>query len=371
MSGPLAGIRVLEVGHMLAGPFGGMMLADLGADVIKIEPLDGDVSRRVGSLSVDGHNVYFASLNRNKRSVHVDLTTEEGQAQLGELARTAHALLVNLRPSTIKKLGLTYESLRRYNPKIVCVALTGYGLDGPAAEWPAFDYVIQARVGVAALTGDPDGPPTLPGYSAVDNSSGITAALALVAKVLEGKGGQVDVSLFDAMLAQLNYKAAAYLNGGERPPRHRLGAHNFYVPAQLFETADGYLALFVTTDSMWRRLCAGVDRDEWADDPRFVDMHARFDNRTQLLELLGARLQESTATEWEERLRPLGLAVGAVKELADALDGELVRERGMVVEIETSDGPLRVLANPIRFDDGESEYNPPPRLHEHTDEIRR
>jgi len=354
---------------MLAGPFGGMMLADLGADVIKIEPLAGDVSRRVGSLSVNEHNVYFASLNRNKRSVHVDLTTDEGQVALGELAKTADALLVNLRPSTIKKLGLTYDSLRRYNPKIVCVALTGYGLDGPAAEWPAFDYVIQARVGVAALTGDPGGPPTLPGYSAVDNSSGLTAALALVAKVLEGKGGQVDVSLFDAMLAQLNYKAAAYLNGGERPPRHHLGAHNFYVPAQLFETAAGYLALFVTTDAMWQRLCTGIDRAEWADDPRFADMHARFDNRAELLDLLGTQLKAASAVDWEERLRPLGLAVGAVQELPDALDGDLVRNRGMVVSIDTPDGPLRVLANPIRFTDSETEYRPPPRLHEHTDDV--
>src|SRR5437588_2207877 len=264
---------------MLAGPFGGMMLADLGADVIKVEPLDGDLSRRVGSQTVGGHNVYFASLNRNKRSVHIDLTTEEGQAQLGELAKTADALLVNLRPSTIKRLGLTYHSLRRYNPKLVCVALTGYGLDGPAAGWPAFDYVIQARVGVAALTGEPDGPPTLPGYSAVDNSSGITAALALVAKVHEGKGGQVDVSLFDVMLSQLNYKAAAYLNGGARPPRQPLGAHTFYVPAQLFETSDGYLALFVTTDEFWRRLCVGIDRAEWTGDPRCATLHSPFDNR--------------------------------------------------------------------------------------------
>src|SRR5437868_7454684 len=252
---------------MLAGPFGGMMLADLGADVVKIEPVGGDLSRRVGSQSVDDHNVYFASLNRNKRSVHIDLTTEEGQAELGRLAKTADALLVNLRPSTIKKLGLTYDALRRHNAKIVCVALTGYGLDGPAAEWPAFDYVIQARVGVAALTGDPDGPPTLPGYSAVDNSSGLTAALALVAKVHEGKGGQVDISLFDVMLSQLNYKAAAYLNGGGPPLRHSLGAHAFYVPAQLFETSSGYLALFVTRDELWRRLCLEIDRPHWADDP--------------------------------------------------------------------------------------------------------
>src|SRR5207248_655359 len=189
---------------MLAGPFGGMMLADLGADVIKIEPLDGDVSRRVGSQSVDEHNVYFASLNRNKRSVHIDLTTEEGQAELGELAKTAHALLVNLRPSTIKKLGLDYESLRVHNAKIVCVALTGYGLDGPAAEWPAFDYVIQARVGVAALTGEPGGPPTIPGYSADDNSAGLTAAPARVAKARKCHVCQVDISPFDVMLARFS-----------------------------------------------------------------------------------------------------------------------------------------------------------------------
>ena len=368
-SGPLAGIRVLEVGHILAGPFGGMLLADLGADVIKIEPIEGDLSRQVGSQFVGDHNVYFASINRNKRSVHIELTTAEGQAELGALAATAHALLVNLRPSTIRKLGLDYESLRRFNPKIVCVALTGYGLDGPASEWPAFDYVIQAITGTAALTGEPDGPPTLAGYSAVDNSAGIMAALGLVAKVLEGKSGQVDVSLFDALLSQLNYKAAAYLNGGGTPTRQPLGAHNFYVPAQMFETASGYLALFVTRDDSWRRLCVAIDRKDWADDPRFATMHARFDHRAELLDALAARLHEATAAEWEERLRPLGIPAGAVRELGDALDGDLVRSRGMVVTIETAAGPLRVIGSPIRFDGAQPEYHAPPRLHEHTRDL--
>jgi CoA:oxalate CoA-transferase len=367
--GPLAGIRILEVGHILAGPFAGMLLADLGADVIKIEPIDGDLSRQVGSDYVGEHNVYFASLNRNKRSVHIDLTTEEGRAELGTLAETADALLVNLRPSTIRKLGLDYESLRRFNPRIVCVAITGYGLEGPAAEWPAFDYVIQAGVGVAGLTGEPDGPPTLPGYSAVDNSSAIMAALALVAKVHEGKGGQVDVSLFDVVLSQLNYKAAAYLNGGGIPGRQTLSAHNFYVPAQLFETASGYLALFVTHDEFWRRLCMEIGRPEWADDPRFATMHARFDNRAVLLDALGARLREAPAAEWADRLRPLGIAVGAVVDLGDALDGELVRARGMVTSVETEGGPLRLVASPIRFDGGSAQYRPPPRLHEHTGKL--
>ncbi len=367
--GPLAGIRILEVGHILAGPFGGMLLADLGADVIKIEPLSGDLSRQVGSQSIDGHNVYFASINRNKRSVHIDLATPGGQAELGRLAANAHALLVNLRPSAIRKLGLDYEQLRRHNPKIVCVALTGYGLDGPTAEWPAFDYVVQAGTGIADLTGEPGGPPTLAGYSVVDNSAGIMSALALVAKVLEGKGGQVDVSLFDVMLSQLNYKAASYLNGAARPERSRLGAHSFYVPAQLFETNSGYLALFVTRDELWRRLCVEIGRPQWAEDPRFSTMHARSENRKELLDGLGAILKQASAAEWEERLRPLDLPVGEVKELADVLESELVSSRRMVVSIDTAEGPLRMIGNPIRIEGARTEYRPPPRLHEHTSDL--
>src|SRR5262245_44459098 len=180
------------------------------------------------------------------------------------------------------------------------------------------------------------------------------AALGLVAKVLEGKGGQVDVSLLDVMLSQLNYKAAAYLNGGGPPARQPLGAHQFYVPAQLFETASGYLALFVTRDDAWRKLCEAIDRRSWADDPRFATMHARFAHRAELLSALGECLKQATAAEWEKRLRPLGIPAGAVRELGEALDGELVGSRGMVASIETEAGPLRVIGNPIRFDDARS-----------------
>jgi crotonobetainyl-CoA:carnitine CoA-transferase CaiB-like acyl-CoA transferase len=368
-SGPLAGVRVIEVGHILAGPFAAMLLADLGADVIKIESAAGDLSRKVGSQSVGGHNVYFASLNRSKRSVHVDLATPAGQADLHRLVRESHALIVNMRPSSIRKLGLDYASLRGVNPRIVCVALTGYGLEGPEAEWPAFDYVIQAGTGLASLTGDPDGPPMLPGYSAVDNSSAIMAALALVAKVYEGSGGQVDVSLYDSMLSQLNYKAAAFLNGGPVPPRHRAGAHGFYVPAQLFETADGYLALFVTHDEFWRRVCEEVGHPEWGSDPRFATMHSRHDNRDELLAVLGEVLMQASAEHWADRLRPLGVAVGAVVGLDDALRSRHVEAREMVVSVPTEEGPIYLLGSPIRFDDSAPSYRPPPRLHEHTDEL--
>ncbi|HXW35384.1 MAG TPA: CoA transferase [Acidimicrobiales bacterium] len=367
--GPLSGIRVLEVGHILAGPFAGMLLADLGADVIKIEPATGDLSRQVGSNSVGEHNVYFASLNRNKRSVHIDLSASEGQEHLGRLAKDAHALLVNLRPSAIRKLGLDYESLRRHNERIVCVALTGYGLHGPASEWPSFDYVVQAQVGVADMTGEPGGPPTLAGYSAVDNSAGIMAALGLLAKIIEGKGGQVDVSLFDVMLAQLNYKAAAFLNGEGPPQRRPLGAHTFYVPAQLFETSSGYVSIFVARDDLWRRLCAEVGRPEWGDDPRFVTMQARFENRDELVGQLSGLLKKAPAVEWEARLRPLGIPVGAVVNLGEALGTDLVSSHRMVVSVNTDDGPLKMIGSPIHIDDCRLEYRPPPHLHEHTTEL--
>jgi len=237
--GPLAGIRVLEVGTMLAGPYATMMLADLGAVVTKLESAAGEISRQVSDS-------YFASLNRGKYSICLDLASAEGQARLGELVAESHALLVNLKPSAIRRLGLTYEALRRWNERIVCVAITGFGLDG--GDDPAFDYVIQAATGIAAMTGDPAGPPTLPGYSSADNSTGLTAAVGLLAQIVSGRGGQVDVCLYDVMLSQLNYHASAYLNTGTRPTRRPFGAHSYYVPAQLFPTVDGHLALFITHD---------------------------------------------------------------------------------------------------------------------------
>ena len=212
MSGPLAGVRVLEIGHMLAGPYCGLLLADLGAEVIKIEPPEGDIARQIGPHRSGPHNLYFASLNRGKRSLVLDLATDAGQRALHAQAARVQALVCNLRPGVIRRLGLDYATLRAHNPRLVCVALTGYGLDGIDTDLPAYDYIIQALTGVMQLTGEPDGPPVKTGYSAVDNSSGIMAALGLVAKLHEGRGGQVDVALHDVMLSQLNYLAAAWLN---------------------------------------------------------------------------------------------------------------------------------------------------------------
>lgn len=334
---PLAGIRILEVGVMLAGPYATMMLADLGAEVTKIEPPGGEISRQVSDS-------YFASLNRNKRSVCLDLRSGEGQRRLGELVAESHALLVNMKPSVIRRLGLTYEALRRHNDRIVCVAMTGFGLDG--GDDPAFDYVIQAATGVAAMTGDPDGPPTLPGYSSADNSTGLTAALGLLSMIVAGRGGQVDVSLRDVMLSQLNYHAAAYLQSGVVPRRRPNGAHSFYVPAQLFPTAEGFLALFVTHDGFWRLFAAEAGIEG------YPTMAERAAHRDDVLALVSAALLRDTAAGWEKRLRPLGIPAAAVRTLPEALDA--------TPEVVVDAGEYRLVRSPIRVQGYRPEYRPPP-----------
>ena len=306
---PLAGIRILEVGHVLAGPYATMVLADLGAEVTKVEPPGGDISRQVSDS-------YFASLNRNKRSVRLDLSTGAGQAKLHELVATAHALLTNLKPSAIRGLGLTYDALRSWNERIVCVALTGYGLDG--GDDPAFDYLIQAAAGVASLPGDPDGPPVLPGYSSVDNSSGLTAALGLLALIVSG------------------------------------GAHSTYVPAQLFPTADGYLALFITHDRFWQVFVAEAGL---TDVDGFTTMADRTTRRAEVLAVVTKALATDTAAHWETRLRALGVPARSVLNLPEAL----AQASHLIAAV----GGYRLVGNAIKIAGYEPEYRKPPALGEH------
>jgi crotonobetainyl-CoA:carnitine CoA-transferase CaiB-like acyl-CoA transferase len=367
MAQPLSGIRIIEVGHMLAGPYCGMLLADLGADVIKIEPSGGDIARRVSPHAIGPHNAYFASLNRSKRSVVLDLGSAAGREALYDLARTSHALITNLRPSAIRKLGLTYEAMKSVNPKLVCVALTGYGLDGPFADRPAYDYVIQALTGVMAITGDADGPPAKAGYSAVDNSAGIMAALGLVAKIVEGKGGQVDVAMYDVMLSQLNYLAGGWLNAGERVERQPMSAHPYIVPAQLFRTRDGWIMLFITHDDFWKRFALELGRPEWLSDEAFATMQGRRLNRERVVAAVQEALKAETADHWVGRLAPLGIVIAGVETLEQALASEQVRHRGMVVEIATADGVIRAVGNPIKTDGDARAPSPPPLLNEHAD----
>lgn len=371
MSGPLAGIRIVEVGHMLAGPYCGLLLADLGAEVIKIEPEEGDIARRVSPHQIGLHNAYFASLNRNKKSVVLDLASDAGKEALGKILATAHALITNLRPAAIKKLGLTYDALQIWNERLVCVALTGFGLEGPYADRPAYDYVIQAMTGVMAMTGDPAAPPTKAGYSAVDNSAGIMAAVGLLAKIVQGKGGQVDVAMYDVMMSQLNYLAGGVLNAGERLQRLANSSHPYIVPAQIFPTLDGWLTLFITHDQFWEKFCVELDRLDWLADARFATMAGRRENREHVIDSIGKVLMEASAREWMQRLVPLGIVIAEIATLNDALETGLTQYRKLVVQLGDGTIPLRAIGNPIKFSDSETVYGLPPLLDEHHSSILR
>ncbi len=369
MSAPLAGIRIIEVGHMLAGPYCGLMLADMGAEVIKIETPDGDIGRTVSPHFVGPHNAYFASLNRNKKSVVLDLVSDEGLAALGRIAETSHALVTNLRPSAIRKLGLTYDTLRSWNERLVCVALTGYGLDGPYADNPAYDYVIQAMTGVMALTGDPQAPPTKAGYSAVDNSAGLVAAIGLLAKIVQGQGGQVDVAMYDVMLSQLNYLAGAALNAGEIIERLADSSHPYVVPAQIFPTTDGWLTLFITHDKFWKTFCIEIGHPEWATDPRFATMTGRRTHRVEVISAISQVLRQASAAEWVRRLGPLGVVVAEVGTLNAALRSDIAAARALIVPLGDGNLPLQAVACPIRFQGFTPVYGLPPLLDEHGDAV--
>jgi crotonobetainyl-CoA:carnitine CoA-transferase CaiB-like acyl-CoA transferase len=354
---------------MLAGPYCGLLLADMGAEVIKIEPPEGDIARKVSPHFIGPHNAYFTSLNRNKKSVVLDLASSGGRATLELIASSSHAMVTNLRPSAIKKLGLTYDSLRVCNPRLVCVALTGYGLDGPYAESPAYDYVIQALTGVMSLTGDPRSPPTKAGYSAVDNSAGIMAALGMLAKIIEGRGGQVDVAMYDVMLSQLNYLAGATLNAGEVMERLADSAHPYIVPAQIFPTSEGWLTLFITHDKFWQKFCDEIAQPQWISDPLFATMASRRQNRIHVLSTISKVLMTATAAEWVRRLAPLGVVASEIGTLTQALDSDLTRARQMVVPLGDGEQPLRGVASPLKFSGYVPHYDLPPLLDQHHAEV--
>jgi CoA:oxalate CoA-transferase len=363
-AGPLSGIRVIEVCHMLAGPYCGMLLADLGAEVVKVETGAGDIARSAGTHAIDGHNVYFASLNRNKKSVILDLADPASRKKFEALVATSHALITNLRPKAIRKLGLTYSQLRSVNPELVCVALTGFGLNGPYSDLPAYDYIIQAMTGVMMLTGEPGGAPTRAGYSVADNSGGMMAAIGLLAKLVQRQGGQVDIALYDTLLSQLNYLASAFLNAGEAAQRRPNGAHSIFVPAQIFTTRDGHIALFITHDRFWRKFADTVGRPDWLEDDRFAAMGARSENREVVIDSIQTELRHRTSAQWVDLLQPLGIVIAATGNLEAALTSENVAGRAMVVSICTPAGQLRLVGNPIKVDGFQETFRAPPRLGE-------
>jgi crotonobetainyl-CoA:carnitine CoA-transferase CaiB-like acyl-CoA transferase len=376
--GPLADVCVLAIEQYGAGPWGSMQLADLGADVIKIEDpaAKGDVGRYVPPFQEEEDSLFFESFNRNKRSISLDLRAPEGMEVLRRLVRRADAVYSNLRGDVPKRLGITYAQLQEVNPQIVCCSLSGYGMTGPRAASGAYDYVIQGLAGWMALTGEPDGPPARSGVPLVDLAGGYVAALSLLAGVWrarrDGTGCDCDLSLHETALALLSYLGTWAATEGFRPRRLAESAHQSVVPFQAFATADGWIVVACPKEKFWRALAGALGCPELGEDPRFATMAARLEHRAELLALLRPRFAAEPTAELIGLLDAAGVPCGPVNDVAEALADPQVSARGTVVEIEHPRlGVLRELASPLRLDERWRAPNPGPARGEHTIEVLR
>lgn len=352
---PLKGLRIIAVEQYGAGPYGSMHLADLGAEVIKIEsPFGGDVSRATGPYFLgQGDSLFFQTFNLNKRSLCLDLKAAEGREVFDKLVGTADAVLNNLRGDQPEKLGLDYATLSKINPKIVCAHLSAYGRDNERAAWPGYDYLMQAEAGFMALTGEPEAPPARFGLSMVDFMTGTTMSMALLAGVVgamrTGIGRDVDVSLFDVALHQLSYPATWYLNQGHRTGRLERSAHPSTVPCQVYRTADGWIMVMCMLEKFWQIFIVGIGSPAWAAEARFADFAARRASRLELTPLVDAVLSTRTTAQWMEVFAGR-IPVAPVLDIASALDNSYVERVGMVQTIDHPQGPQRVLRNPVKLD---------------------
>ncbi|HEY7385193.1 MAG TPA: CoA transferase [Beijerinckiaceae bacterium] len=373
---PLAGVRVIAVEQYGAGPFGSMLLGDLGAEVIKIEnPAEGgDVGRSIGPhFFGPGDSHFFQAFNRNKRSVTLDMKHPEARGVFRELVRSADAVFDNLRGDQSERLGTTYAQLSDVKPDIVCVHLSAYGRDGSRKAWPGYDYLMQAEAGYLALTGEPEGPPARCGLSIVDYMAGLYAAYALVAGVLSaratGVGRDLDVSLFDGALQNLAYLAVWYLNAGVNQGRAPRSSHPSLTPSQLYRTGDGYIFIMCNKEKFWPILCERIGRPDWAERPEYKNFEARLANRALLTEELDAVLSERTTSEWLERFAGQ-VPAAPVHDVAAALDNPFVREGGRVVSVpHPKAGEIRVLAPPVSCPGEELRCTAAPQLGADTDSV--
>jgi len=371
---PLSGVRVLAVSQFGAGPFATLNLSDLGAEVVKIEDPNsgGDVSRSVPPYRVDGDSIYFQSWNRNKKSVTLDLRKREGKALFHELVAVSSVVFNNLRGDQPAKLGLTYAQLKQFNPKIVCCSLSGFGSEGPRAQEPGYDYLLQAATGYMSVTGDPSGPPAACGVSFIDHAAGFAAALGIVSAIYAaqqtGIGRDVEVSLMDTAYAMLTYLAAWNLNRGFEPARYKGSSHQTLVPVQTFQTSDGSITIFCGKEKFWQLLCEAFEDPMLASDERFATFEARFRNRDAVVDRVQAHFVRKTTAEWIALLTGK-VPCAPVKTIAEALTDP----QADIVEVEHPVfGTVKQMNTPVRFPDVEPrQHVRAPLLGEHTEEILR
>lgn len=369
----LQGIRVLDLTHVLAGPYATMMLADLGAEVWKIEkPGRGDTTRgtppRIGGMS---H--YFAAINWNKKGIAIDVKEPRGRQLILDLVRHADVVIDNFRPGTLEDLNLGYPVLRAVNPGIIRCAISGFGQEGPLAKDPAFDLIIQAMAGFMAVTGEPGGPPLRTGVSIGDAAAGAFAVaaigLALYQRERTGLGQEIDISMFDCLVSFLTYYLTLYQATGKEPAR--VGSqHASVVPLGAFATADGHVTVAAFNQSFWRRLCAALDRDDLAADPRFATMAERQRHRDELTDILTEVFRGRSTEEWLGRLRANDVPAGPIQTVGQVLGHPHTAARGLLRTVPLPEGEVRVAAQPMRFGAGAPvRVSPPPGLGQHTQAV--
>ena len=383
MTAPLAGLRVLELARILAGPWIGQTLADLGAEVIKVEAPEGDDTRRWGPPFVrrgDGEleAAYFHCCNRGKRSVVADFRTPEGQELVRVLARRSDVLIENFKVGGLQKFGLDYPSLHALNPRLVYCSVTGFGQQGPKSAHAGYDLMIQGMSGIMDLTGDPAGPPQRTGVAFADIFTGTYGVIAIQAALAQrertGRGQHVDMALLDTMVAVLANQATNYLVSGEVP--HRMGnAHPNIVPYQVFAVRDGHVIVAVGNDQQFRQFCAVIQRPELSVDPRYLTNADRVGNRQTLVEAIGIALQSFTRAELLPALEARGVPCGPINSVAEAFEEPQVNFRGMRVNLPAPDTPEQVIPSvrtPIVFSDARlALQRPSPRLGQHTIDVKK
>ena len=374
MSYPLEGVRVLELGQIIAGTYGSQVLSDLGAEVIKIETPEGDLGRIPSVAPYRGLSGLFLTFNRNKQSIVINLKNTDGRKLFYDLVKVSDVVIDNFRPGVLERLAIDYPILSKINPRIIQCSVTGFGSSGEYKDYPALDLNIQAISGHMAITGEPGRPPVRVGVPLADISGGIYASKGILAALYErehtGKGRRIEISMFDTMLHLLTYIGTMWLTNGEvpKPPG---SAHDYSVPWQAFATSDGYVVVATRQENFWKKLCAVLEHADLADDPLFADNATRVKNRKVVIPRLEEIFRTRTAADWLKRLRNAGVPAAPVNNVDAAFAEPPVVEREMIVEYDHPQvGKVRLPGNPIKMDGmGETISNPAPMLGEHTDAI--
>jgi len=375
---PLEGLRILAFSQVGAGPLGTTMLADLGAEVIKVEDpgTKGDIGRYVAPYNIEKDSLLFQTFNRNKICMTLNLRVPEAREIFHDLVKISDVVFCTARGDQPEKLGWDYESLKGINPKIVCVSLTGYGRTGPRAKEPGFDYLLQGMAGWMAVTGEPDGPPTKSGLSVVDCSAGLVAALAIMVGLhsaqKNGVGCDIDLSLYDVAVSLLNYPAIWHLNKGFKPERVADSGHPTIVPCQNFKTKDGYIVVMCYSQKFWGNFCEALDRKDLAEDERFISQQKRYENKAALMPGLKEVFLQKNSEKWLEILKTHDVPAGPVNTIEEVFKEPQLSAREMLIDVEHPVfGTLKELACPIKIKGVTQRKEPAPGLGENTDDILR